>query len=194
MIDPLALAQICERSYQYTTQQFSNGTEVLIEGDVIAFRGTEFDRKDILRDLRAVPWHDPNLGWCHSGFLKGVRGECWEWLAGQITEKTIFTGHSLGGAETDIAGGMAVAILGIHPQAIVTFGAPRAGYARLGRILKGVPHLRYVHGNDCVPSHPWPLWGYRHLPELWHLDSKSIGGGDRFGDHKISNYIQALSN
>jgi hypothetical protein len=191
MIDSLVLAQICERCYHSVTKQFPNGTEVLVEGDVIAFRGTEFDGRDILRDLRALPWHDPVLGWCHAGFLKGVRGECWEWLEGQITEKTLLIGHSLGGAEADIAGGLAVSLLGIRPQAIVTFGAPRAGFAQLGRVLKDVPHLRHVHGSDCVPSHPWPLWGYRHLQGLWDLNS--VDDGDRFGDHKIGNYIRALS-
>ena len=38
----------------------------------LAFRGTEFDFADILRDIRAIPWHDRDLGWCHSGFLKGA--------------------------------------------------------------------------------------------------------------------------
>jgi hypothetical protein len=56
-------------------------------------------------------------------------------------------------------------------------------------LLAGVPIARYVNGADCVPGHPWQLWGYRHVG-----DAISLGEpGDKFLDHRIADYVERLS-
>lgn len=191
MTNSLEIANICKRSYGEFSKKFAGGVAVLKVDNVIAFRGTEFDGRDILRDIRAIPWHDPDLGWCHAGFLKGVRdGECWEWLADHITRETILGGHSLGGAQACIVAGLAIKRLGVQPRRLVTYGAPRPGYGQLRHILGPIDKDRYVNGRDCVPSHPWPLWGYMHPNRAQNV--RSVGGGGPFTDHKIDNYINGL--
>ena len=53
------------------------------------------------------------------------------------------------------------------------------------------PKLRFHHRVDEVPSHPWPLWGYRHVGEATLL----IDGSTEphlFKDHGINAYGRAL--
>jgi predicted lipase len=156
---------------------------------ILAVRGTELDYKDILRDLRAIPWRDDELGWCHSGFLKGARA-IWEeaYKVRTTTRPVILTGHSLGGAiATIIAGSMVVA--GQPPAALVTFGSPRAGFSGLGKILKDVMVRRYVYGRDVVTTVPhWWVLPYRHVSDEIEIGEK----GNPFTDHKISNYVKEL--
>ncbi len=95
-----------------------------------------------------------------------------------------FTGHSKGAAEATIA----AALTAIHlrpPAALVTFGSPRVGFA-LGRRLAGVASLRLVNGDDPVPRHPYPLWGYRHVDIVMRSGRST---DNAFHDHRMAEYI-----
>lgn len=199
MIKDYTLAQASIDAYSHHTWSTDADIEALVgwwEGEyVIAFRGTEFDFEDILRDIRGVPWYDNDLGWCHSGFLKGARS-VWPHVKREIQDNPpyVLTGHSLGGALALIVGAMMVKNE-TPPKLIVTFGAPRPAFGHLGDILKDVEIRQYKHGNDCVTSHPWPLWGFRHPRDLIQVDDKtwpSTITGNRYLDHKASKYKAAL--
>lgn len=70
---------------------------------VLIFRGTEGGKflsgsgwRDVIRDIRILPWYDKRCGWCHAGFLKGARGVVSRL---QLKDKPIIlSGHSLGAA------------------------------------------------------------------------------------------------
>jgi hypothetical protein len=188
----LCLARLAERAYVEATWRFGNGVEVLWRGGdgfaALAFRGTE-DLEDALRDARGLPWPDRRLGFCHAGFLKGVR-EVWPLLAPTaLAQPVFFTGHSKGGAEATLAAALTV-VAGGRVAGLVTFGSPRVGFAGLGRILRHgrVPVARYVNGADCVPDHPWPLWGYRHVGAPVPVGVPR----DRLRDHRMAAYLAAL--
>ena len=115
------LSRICGESYQESSFEEAN-IEVLVQGNVFAFRGTD-EPKDAIRDIRILPL------WTRD-------------------HKSIeLTGHSLGGAVALIVGALMVRDE-IPPKQIVTFGAPRCG--RL-KILDTVPVTQYRHGKDIVP-------------------------------------------
>ena len=190
---PAYLVALSARAYGEATWK-AGGVEALLvdEGGfrAAAFRGTEFDFDDILRDLRGLPWRDPDLGWCHSGFLKGVR-RIWPRMEPVLTgsdSPLYLTGHSKGAAEATLAAALLVRA-GRPPAGLVTFGSPRAGMGKLSRLLAGVPTARYVNGADCVPDHPWPLWGYRHTGDAIFLGQPA----DKFLDHRIADYVERLS-
>lgn len=195
MTNPLYFAEKSAEAYDRWTLRVGNvECSVSIEswGRCVAFRGTEADFGDILRDVRAVPWYDRDLGWCHAGFLKGARA-IWPILAPftKNHDPTWFTGHSLGGALATLCAAMMVRE-GRAPAGLVTFGCPRVGFSLEGR-LAGLPVRRYVHGADCVPSHPWPIWGYRHAGAVTRLNGgRGIAEPDRFLDHKMAGYVAAV--
>ena len=41
--------------------------------NVIAIQGTTADGRDVMTDAAAWPKRDPDLGYCHAGFLAGAR-------------------------------------------------------------------------------------------------------------------------
>jgi predicted lipase len=176
----------CEQAYSSSTFQ-GNGVEVLrLTGrgcDILAFRGTE-DAQDAIKDLRAIPWPSP-VGLVHSGFYKGVRSVMPQVMeAMQHGQPVVFAGHSKGGAEATIAAGLCM-LKGLKPAALITFGAPRAGFPKLSNILRPVMKLRYVNADDAVTEHPWPIWGYRHASHEININRKSQG---RYEDHLLASY------
>jgi len=160
---------------------------------IIAVRGTTFDGADIAVDLRALPTHH-SLGWVHSGFWDGGC-TLWNELFGRHIKmlewpRVILTGHSKGGAEAAVIAGIAK-LYSVSVRALVTFGAPRIGYS----MDEWLPDrsARIVYGNDPVPSHPWPLWGYRHANDETLIGpARSMWQRGRFTHHRIANYIAAL--
>ena len=153
---------------------------------IVAFRGTQ-DVRDWLRDFDALPCEDPDLGFCHAGFLSGVIG-----VEGQMRQdlrscRPIVTGHSLGGALALIFAPKLIAA-GQPPQAVVTFGAPRPGFAKLRQVLSAVTELRlYRCGADPVPE--VPEWPYVDAGPRVEIGKPTL---DPFADHAIAGYIAVL--
>jgi len=203
-VTPLELAGVARLAYEQAPTVEAGGVEVLevlVDGDqggaeaaIYGFRGTTFDGADILKDLRALPRRDPELGLIHRGFGDGVR-RIWPVLHALLAvaaaeERSIhFCGHSKGGAEAAIAVGLALAE-GYRVASLVTLGAPRPGFAGLARRLEASPTriLRYVRGRDAVPVHPWPLWGFRHPGAAIRIGRPR----HRYRDHEIDGYIDEL--
>ena len=194
---PLELAILSQRAYDVTPTFSENGVEVVVtETDkelVFAFQGTGRNGSDIARDLRGAPWRDPNLGWCHAGFLKGVRA-VWPEIEARISwdsegQTLIFTGHSKGAAEATIAAALAWQNPYNHGMELVTFGSPRVGFSQLSEVLKTVRVKRYVRGKDAVTTHPWPLWGYRHVGNAIAIGTPR----NRWKDHQIQGYVDDLA-
>ncbi|MFI4987485.1 MAG: hypothetical protein ACHQF3_08590 [Alphaproteobacteria bacterium] len=161
---------------------------------LVAFRGTTRALEDWLRDLEAWPERCPQLGWCHAGFLGGARAiERALWLEFMRSgTRPLLAGHSLGGALALLTGAL-LAAHGVAPVAIVTFGAPRAGFAKLRRVLRHVPVEQYRFGEDIVPTVPWALWPllrYAHVRPPMRIGN---GTGDPLADHHIANYLRALT-
>lgn len=194
-VTPLYFAERSQEAYEASTISEA-GVECYLTLEVgwrcLAFRGTEFDFQDILRDIRGVPWYDHDLGWCHSGFLKGAR-IVWPGIAPHlmVDEPVYLTGHSLGGALATITGAV-MAVGGKPPAGLVTFGAPRAGFLSIGKILSNVSSRRFVYGIDCIPSHPWPIWGYRHVGREVGLPLAENEEADRFLNHRMADYRSVL--
>ncbi len=185
-------AEAYERADFFTEGFFTGGVEAALWYEngwrCLAVRGTQFNFNDILRDLRGVPWCDPALGWCHSGFLKGADA-LWPQVAPYLraAEPVHLTGHSIGGAVATVLAAR-MTLVGQPPASLVTFGCPRVGFARLGRRLADVPGRRFVCGDDAAPAHPWALWGFRHV----RAPDVLPGGAGRWDDHRLAAYRDAL--
>lgn len=192
---PLDLARISDRAYREVTLEADDVQILIVEYDgalVIAPRGTEKNGADILSDLRFFPWKDRDIGYCHKGFLRATQA-IWPQLRDILFKNTLpvwFTGHSLGGAITELCAAKMIKVLGAAPAGITTFGAPRAGFNWIIPALADVPVTCYRRGMDTVPMwpHAWPVWGPRHP-----VDLTQIGKPDNpFTDHEIAGYIRDL--
>ena len=140
---------------------------------LFVFRGS-----DQIRDLLGGAWSF-GLRWhvvYHRMFLRLMHAIDPQLLA--HPEKTVITGHSQGGAFALFAS------LLINPAQCVTFGCP-AVFGRLTLHKYSTPTLRYVHGNDIVPS-LFP--GYQHVGKVTRL----AGSGGKIEDHAIIEYVKAM--
>lgn len=192
MVTDADLARLSQRAYS-DTPTWSRGdvhacrTDFADGTTVVAFRGSD-DLLNWLRDLRVCPqWHR-QLGYCHAGFLAGALALLHQIAADTAGRRVIFTGHSLGGALALIMGALFI-LYGLTVVAIVTFGAPRPGFAKLARVLRRAPVLRlYRNGNDPVPRVPWLLGFYRTPgPQL----PIGAAAADPIECHFIERYIAA---
>ena len=176
------LSIICAESYHSVDFEESN-IEVIVRGNVFAFRGTD-EPLDMLRDVRIAPWWVSELGWVPAGFAKAAKrlvpkclSEC---MSRDIeADDIVLTGHSLGGAVALIVGALMVRDE-INPQEIVTFGAPRCGRLKL---LDAIPVTCYRHGKDIVPLVP-PLMR-RHGKLHQQGEASSL-----IKDHYMHNYVE----
>ena len=157
---------------------------------VIAVRGTTRDPADWLRDLSAMPAHDPDLGCCHHGFLAGARALATAaFRAGVEFRGAVLTGHSMGGAIALLLAGI-LAAREMRPRAVVTFGAPRCGSWKLRRVLAKIPLRLYRNGDDPVPDVPWLPGFYLHPRALIAIGEPAL---DPIADHHIAAYRRALT-
>lgn len=155
----LSAADICLIE---TYDDYATGTQAFCavrpgEFCVIAFRGTEKNKKDILTDLKAR-FYNSASGRTHEGFTiayegikSSIRNTLREREDGKQVEPLYLTGHSLGGALATIAA------KDLERDFVVsscyTFGSPRVGTPEWSDYFK-TPVYRIVHLADAVPTVP----------------------------------------
>ncbi len=197
----VAMAEAAGRAYKHELATIAKGgVEILIEemGDkvIVAFRGTTANYSDIMADLKFRPAMDDDIGLCHRGFLEPTR-DIYPDLRnhlktlGAVPNQIILVGHSKGGAEATDAAAIMVKdpeYPGV-PGGLYTYGCPRVGFPKLGRVLQSVYQERWCHGWDCVPSHPSWVWGYRHTCDVTQFGE----GVHLFEDHRMADYIDGLT-
>lgn len=167
------------RAYDAATvdNQFT-GAQALVNlteaGIVVAFRGSS-QAKDWMINaqfkLEPLCWmHGDMIAEVHHGFLKqfeSVDVDVVRQVRGLVAlhpdAKIFVTGHSLGGALATLCA-LEFKRLGLDPDGVFTFGAPRVGnkaFAEIyNRSLKDVT-FNFVNEGDPVPLMPTLLMGYR---------------------------------
>ena len=188
---------------------------------IVACRGTEPNEwNDIKADANALTDLAETVGRVHRGFKREV-DDIWpelEDLLQEPDERSIwFTGHSLGGAMTQIcAGRCRLADIPAWPIEVYTYGSPRVGNVKYAA-HNDITHIRWVNNNDVVTKAPPTWFGYRHRGERMYLDSegkvrrrlskrerlreewKGFKKGlkqrklDHFSDHAIAAYVDHLA-
>ena len=103
----------------------------------------------------------------------------------KVGKPVFVAGHSKGGSTGQIFAAMLVKV-GVIPEGLWTYGAPRAGFGGLCAITCVIPGKRYVFGEDIVSTVPTILpWKHdriadrRSTPESGHI----------FEDHRMQNYV-----
>ncbi len=147
----------------------------------VVFRGTESQKRtgkdsfeDVFADVKAdcnvllVPFEQG--GSVHKGFrdaLDEVREELSAYLKAlhQPPRTLWITGHSLGAALATLAAAGYDDVQGVY-----TFGSPRVGNAQFKNAFP-VRMYRVEYNNDVVTAVP-PPGLYRHVGELWYIDSE----------------------
>lgn len=163
---------------------------------VVAIRGTA-NVRNWMRNVDALPKSHDLIGYCHAGFLEGA-AQLWPRLSAELPsyDAVVLTGHSLGGALALVVAALRVAS-GERVDRVVTFGAPRAGYARLAEVLAPVVVRQYRRDGDPVCDVPLelPAFPYRHCVELTVIGqtiNRPRLPGARLADHDIAGYIAEL--
>jgi len=190
-----ALAELCLLARTQATFTVKE-VEVLVQhsplNTYIAIRGTELYNffggngwRDVLRDLRVLPWHDKQLGFCHSGFLKGAK-RVQSQLYLNKSKKIIVTGHSMGAAIGQLLA-LKLHFAGYRVE-FIGFGMPRHF---IGSRIFDMPATHYRHADDPVSELP-PRWlfNFRHWQPYVTLAKKDRQNG--IAEHAIENYINAL--
>ncbi|KAJ2722181.1 hypothetical protein GGI07_003457 [Coemansia sp. Benny D115] len=182
---------------------------------VISFRGSA-DTNDWVQDseftLDMWPEHIPGA-MVHHGFLSAyhsvsvnVTSTILRLSKAYPSYKLVFTGHSLGGAESVLC---AVDMLRIAPEIknrvhIYTYGMPRIGNDAWadGIDALGLPIYRVVYESDLVPHIPFQWLGYQHFAqEVWihsnrthfcgkEQESLQCSAGVSISDYNIHDHSQ----
>ena len=155
---------------------------------ILAVEGTN-ETSDWLTNIKFMLKSDD----CHRGFKNNANRTLAQlvlsYRALSKKNKLVFAGHSLGGATATI---LADLMLPHNDNiAIVTAGSPRPGGRRLKRRIKDVEHLRFVHGNDIVPTTPPWLAGYVHTHPVTKLEDANDTRFDGVADHNMGDYYDA---
>ncbi|KJJ84011.1 Lipase family protein [Candidatus Omnitrophus magneticus] len=136
---------------------------------ILAFRGTEKEKKDIITDFNIEFEILDKDQAVHKGFFTAFNDVKKDII--DILEKlthdnySIFiTGHSLGGA---------LAVIATHEldrynlSACYTFGSPRVGNEQFGDAIKKTPIYRIVNKYDIVPCLPFRgIWWLKYLERM----------------------------
>ncbi|KAJ2445306.1 hypothetical protein GGF42_006044, partial [Coemansia sp. RSA 2424] len=182
---------------------FSSTAEYTADGNRFSMRpGGEFkmfaqgtaETDDWIQDAEFSldPWPEHIPGsMVHHGFLTAYKS-----VSSNVTQrvidvamrypdyKLVFTGHSLGGAETVMC---AVDILHQLPELkqrvhIYTYGMPRIGNDAWADGVNGLglPIYRVVYENDLVPHIPFQWLGYKHFSqEVWIHKNRTVFCGSK---------------
>ena len=185
--------ECCEMSYKENIKNFKGYECKLLQSDedaqayvfqmkdttVIAFRGTS-SYMDAFTDLNAFSTILPSFFFVkssvtnnndikvHAGFLKQYISLRKQILENIKREKIIVTGHSLGGALSQIA---ALELSSFADLSCITFGSPRVGNKEFAKFLsEKVPNnLAIVHKLDPIPQLP-SFWGWWKHPSTKRLE------------------------
>jgi len=167
----------------------------------ICFRGST-TLQDWLRDFNAVanPFIHDKLGPIHPGFWDGM-SQAWTEIKSKVTSNIVFTGHSLGSGEVDVASGLAI-LDNINPIAKIGFGSPKAGFKQLGQMLKNIPDFCFRNTNgilwDLITSMPFTFYPeeYQHTAPLFNVCAAPPAYDEWgvFSWHHIQLYKQAILN
>jgi triacylglycerol lipase len=135
----------------------------------------------------------------HQGFVDAyfsVRDQIHAYLRSHPATSVTVTGHSLGGALATLCAVDVQYNFSSIPIELYTFGSPRVGNKGFSdsfnqRVTKS---YRFVYGMDIVPALPRPWQGYSHVDAEYRLGPRfSLNFvTQRFKDHAISNYLDAL--
>jgi len=164
---------------------------------VLIFRGS-VTTLDWMRDLQALPKWDPEVGFCHGGFLEQIDTALAEAIpaltAGSPPLPVTVTGHSLGAARARIAAAK-LAARGLNVEQLCTFGSPRPGFANVRRVIEksGMAHRSFRNGHDPVCLVPFPILPvlpFEHT-EDWTAFWEHADGDDLRPerDHAIGLYV-----
>lgn len=159
---------------------------------IVSFRGTQTnERRDFKTSLAF--WKRPFYGVkSHKGYadaIEMITPLINEDLSGINGKRTVYTGHSMGGA-------LATLLALVHrPTDICTFGAPRVAAGKIFRKrLEGVNYQRVVSKYDWVrllpPNipgmHPYHHYGLRRIVE-GEWDWKDLARS-----HRVGTYLRSL--
>ena len=168
--------------------------DVLINRDIdgytiLAIEGTK-ETTDWLTNIKFVLKSDD----CHRGFktnsYRSLSKLVCDYEALDKKRKLVIAGHSLGGATATL---IADLILPNNPNiALITAGSPRPGGRKLKERLKNVEHLRFVYGDDIVPTTPPWIFGYVHTHQAIALEDADDTRFDGVADHNMGSYVKAV--
>lgn len=156
----------------------ANGTRVL------AFRGTEANPLDWIRDAQFLPRTGEFGEQVHSGFHFALN-EVWDEVADAVgrPEELHITGHSLGAGLAVLAAARVVEAGG-SVSAVYTFGSPRVGrrgFRDKYNAVLGDRTFRFINHIDLVTRVALMLQGYSHVGARMYFD-----GSGRLHEHAPS--------
>ncbi len=128
--------------------------------DYVLFRGS-VTVLDWIEDFTRVaqPFHDPQLGIVHPGFMLGVRAVQAK-IDALVGNNVIVVGHSLGAGHAQLYAGYRAAA-GKSVNRLLLFGSPRAGGPELSKVLAPVDIYSFCNGDqdghDLVTDVPYSL-------------------------------------
>lgn len=177
------LAEICRETFEH-----DEPVTVREDGDglIVCVRASK-DSRDWVQNFLALPTKDRLVGVVHDGFLAEARQIMRQIAPALQGRRFVITGHSRGGAIALVLGGLLKGS-GLVADAIVTFGAPRAGWRGLAEALQGIPVRQYRCGGDPVPY--WPDAPYVDVVPLHQIGTGLL---NPLSDHAIGRYVEELA-
>lgn len=178
---------------------------------VVTFRGTVRGARSWIVNFKAMRkrW---GTGRVHRGFLRAFL-RAWPFISARIndyqdgTKALYFTGHSQGGAVGLLAAFTFEISTGTQsPDAVYTFGQPRAGNKAFCREIEqrmARRISRVVNNRDVVVGVPFVRQGYDHFREYlhygkrWKVTRRKLGIGETWklsrggvADHEMIQYLR----
>jgi hypothetical protein len=204
---PLECVLACQDLYQtppvgfdqvFTTDDVVVGMRLVGRETLVVMRGS-VTVEDWLRDAEIIPVYDPQLGFCHKGFLEGLQDVFLEIQKALSSGTSLtITGHSLGGARARLLAAKCLCN-GVPVAAVTVFGSPRPAFRSVADLFEAHPelqHTSYRNRQDIVTDAPPPWMLYSHTEQYFRCDSGTPEAGEVFEgpeDHHIALYVRAIS-